>query len=363
MPGGPAPIPISLSDAERSELVRWTRRRTGPQALAIRARIVLACAEPGAGNTGVAKALGVSRPTVITWRERFAARGLDGLTDEPRPGAPRTITDDDVERAVAMTLEREPPGATHWSTRSLARAAGLSQTAVSRIWRAFALQPHRHETFKLSRDPLFVEKVRDVVGLYLNPPDRALVLCVDEKPQIPARAPTAPVLPMRPGQVERHTHDYVRHGTTDLFAALDVRSGKVIGECRERHRSEEFRAFLDTIERSVPDDLDIHLVLDNAATHKTGLIHRWLAKRPRFHLHFTPTSASWLNLVEGWFALLTRRQLRRGAFRSTHALEQAIRRYIEATNEDPKPFVWTKSADDILDSVKRFCQRTSASDH
>jgi transposase len=363
MAGGPAPIPIELTEGERETLVRWMRRRTGPQALALRARIVLACAEPGASNSGVARSLGVSRPTVITWRRRFAEHRLDGLTDEPRPGAPRSITDADVERALALTLEAEPPDATHWSTRSLAKVTGLSQTAVSRIWRAFALQPHRHETFKLSRDPLFVEKVRDIVGLYLDPPERALVLCVDEKPQIQARAPTAPVLPMRPGQVERHTHDYVRNGTTDLFAALDVRSGTVIGECRKRHRSEEFRAFLDTVERNVPAELDIHLVLDNAATHKTGLIHRWLAKRPRFHLHFTPTSASWLNLVEGWFALLTRRQLRRGAFRSTYALEQAIQRYIEATNEDPKPFVWTKSADEILDSVRRFCQRTSASDH
>jgi transposase len=363
MTGGPAPIPIDLTQGERETLLRWTRRRMGPQALALRARIVLACAEPGASNIGIARALGVSRPTVITWRRRFAEHRLDGLTDEPRPGAPRSITDADVERALTLTLEAEPPNATHWSTRSLAKAAGLSQTAVSRIWRAFALQPHRHETFKLSRDPLFVEKVRDIVGLYLDPPDRALVLCVDEKPQIQAKAPTVPVLPMRPGQVERRTHDYVRHGTTDLFAALDVRSGKIIGECRERHRSEEFRAFLDTVERNVPSGLDVHLVLDNAATHKTGLIHRWLAKRPHFHLHFTPTSASWLNLVEGWFSLLTRRQLQRGVFRSTHALEQTIRRYIDATNAEPKPFVWTKSADEVLDNVKRFCQRTSASHH
>ncbi|MBP2316116.1 transposase [Azospirillum soli] len=233
----------------------------------------------------------------------------------------------------------------------------------ARNWRAFALQPHRHETFKLSRDPLFVEKVRDVVGLYLNSPDRALVLCVDEKPQITARAPTAPVLPMRPGQVERHTHDYVRHGTTDLFAALNAATGRIIGECRSQHTSEDFRSFLDTIDQAVPADLDVHIILDNYAAHKTSIVHRWLATRPRYHLHFTPTSASWLNLVEGWFALLPRRQLRRGAFRSTHDLEQAIRRYVEATNADPKPFVWTKSADRILESVKRFCQRTSASNH
>ena len=363
MARGPRPIPLTLTPADREVLERWTRRRTTAQALARRARIVLACAEPGATNGGVARALRVSRPTVLTWRRRFAARGPDGLLDEPRPGAPRTITDADVERVITLTLETPPPDATHWSTRRLAAAAGMSQTAVSRIWRAFALRPHRAETFKLSTDPLFIEKVRDIVGLYLNPPDRALVLCVDEKPQIQAKAPTAPVLPMRPGQVERRTHDYLRRGTTDLFAALDVKAGRVIGACRPRHRSLEFRAFLDQIDANVPAELDVHLILDNAATHKTRLIRDWLAKRPRYHLHFTPTSASWLNLVESWFALLTARQLKRGAFRSTGELEAAIRRYIAATNAAPKPFVWTKSADEILASVARFCQRTSNSVH
>jgi transposase len=363
MARGPRPIPLTLTPADREVLERWTRRRTTAQALALRARIVLACAEPGATNSGVARALRVSRPTVLTWRRRFAARGPDGLLDEPRPGAPRTITDADVERVITLTLETPPPDATHWSTRRLAAAAGMSQTAVSRIWRAFALQPHRAEAFKLSTDPLFIEKVRDIVGLYLNPPDRALVLCVDEKPQIQAKAPTAPVLPLRPGQAERRTHDYVRHGTTDLFAALDVQAGRVIGACRPRHRSLEFRAFLDQIDANVPADLDVHLILDNAATHKTRLIRDWLAKRPRYHVHFTPTSASWLNLVESWFALLTARQLKRGAFRSTGELEEAIRRYIAATNAAPKPFVWTKSADEILASVARFCQRTSNSIH
>lgn len=363
MAPGPKPIPILLSSEQRETLTRWTRQRSAPQALAQRARIVLACAEPGASNLAVARDLGVSRQTVITWRQRFAESGLEGLGDEPRPGAPRSISDEQVERAIQVTLEAEPPNATHWSTRSLARRVGLSQTAVSRIWRAFALQPHRMGTFKLSRDPLFVDKVRDIVGLYLNPPERALVLCVDEKPQIQAKAPTAPVLPMRPGEVERHTHDYIRHGTTDLFAALDIRSGRVVGECRARHKSADFRAFLETIDRTVPPDLEVHLVLDNAATHKTPLIRRWLAKRPRYHCHFTPTSASWINLIEGWFSLLTARQLRRGTFRSTHALELAIRRYIDATNADPKPFVWTKTADEILDSVARFCQRTSNSPH
>jgi len=283
--------------------------------------------------------------------------------DAPRSGAPRTIGDEAVERLVALTLEEGPRGATHWSTRSMARRAGMSQTAVSRVWRAFGLRPHRAETFKLSSDPAFVDKVRDVVGLYLVPPDRALVLCVDEKPQIQAAQGTAPAFPMRPGQPERRTHDYRRHGTLDLFAALDVKAGTVIGACRRRHRSVEFRAFLDTIERSVPADPEVHLVLDNLKTHNTRLIHEWLLKRPRFHLHFTPTSASWLNLVECWFALLSRRRLERGAFTSTQDLEAAILGYIAETNADPKPFVWTKTADDILASVARFCQRTSNSGH
>lgn len=355
----PHALPIVLSDADRGQLQGWIRRRKTGQALALRARIVLACAEPGSTNGGVAEALGVSRPTVALWRSRFAERGVDGLLDEPRPGAPRQISDEQVERAITTTLEATPPDATHWSTRSLARAMGLSQTAVVRIWRAFGLQPHRVESFKLSRDPLFVEKVRDIVGLYMAPPDRALVLCMDEKPQVQAVERTAPVLPMRPGRPERRTHDYIRHGTTDLFAALNAKTGTVIGQCHPRHRAQEFRAFLDEIDRCVPPDLDVHLVLDNLQTHKTGLIRDWLAKRPRYHLHFTPTSASWLNLVEGWFALLTLRQIRRGVFPSVEALETAIRRYIEATNADPHPFAWTKSADDILESVRRFCQRTN----
>jgi transposase len=355
----PHAIPITLAEADRATLGAWVRRRKTAQALARRARIVLACAEPGSTNGGVAQALGVSRPTVALWRRRFAERGPDGLLDEPRPGAPRRITDEQVEHAVTTTLEAAPADATHWSTRSLARATGLSQTAVCRIWRAFALKPHRAETFKLSTDPLFVEKVRDIVGLYLAPPDRALVLCVDEKPQVQAVERTAPVLPMRPGQPERRTHDYVRHGTTDLFAALDAKTGTVIGACHRRHRAPEFRAFLDQIDRSVPPGLDVHLVLDNLRTHKTPLIQDWLAKRPRYHLHFTPTSASWLNLVEGWFALLTLRQIRRGVFPTVEALEAAIRRYIEATNADPRPFLWTKTADEILDSIRRFCQRTA----
>jgi transposase len=363
MARGPKPVPITLSKEERAALEGLVRRRRTGQDVAMRARIVLACADPQATNTEIAKRLGVSRQSVVTWRQRFLAHRIEGLSDAPRSGAPRTIGDDAIERLIALTLETQPDNATHWSTRSMAKRVGLSQTMVSRVWRAFGLQPHRHETFKLSADPAFVDKVRDVVGLYMSPPDRALVLCVDEKPQIQAVERTAPVLPMRPGQPERVTHDYKRHGTTDLFAALDVKAGTVIGACKGRHRAIEFRAFLDEVEAAVPADLDVHLVLDNAATHKTRLIHDWLVKRPRWRLHFTPTSASWLNLVEGWFALLARRRLQRGVFTSTADLEAAIHAYIDQTNAEPKPFVWTKTADAILANVGRFCQRTSNSDH
>jgi len=330
--------------------------------LALRARLILACAA-GKKNGEVAATFHLTRPTVGKWRARFIERRLDGLLDEPRPGAPRQITDADVERVITKTLESTPREATHWSTRSMARASGLTQSAVSRIWRAFALQPHRTETFKLSKDPLFIEKVRDIVGLYLDPPERALVLCVDEKSQIQALDRSQPLLPMRPGQMERRTHDYTRHGTTSLFAALDVKAGQVIGECHRRHRAMEFRKFLDTIEEAVPPDLDLHLILDNYGTHKTPLIQRWLAKRPRYHLHFTPTGASWMNLVERWFAALTEKQLRRGVHRSTRELEWAIERYLEITNEQPKPFKWTKTADQILATVARFCKRINASGH
>jgi transposase len=304
-----------------------------------------------------------TQQTVGKWRSRFMARRLDGLLDEPRPGAPREISDAAVERVLTLTLESTPRDATHWSTRLMARRCGMSQSAVSRIWRAFALQPHRSETFKLSRDPLFVEKVRDIVGLYLNPPDRALVLCVDEKAQIQALNRTQPLLPMRPGQVERRTHDYQRHGTTSLFAALNVATGKVIGECHRRHRSVEFRKFLETVDAAVPKSMDVHLILDNYGTHKTLTIRRWLVRHPRYHVHFTPTSASWINLVERWFATLTERQLRRGVHRSTAELEAALRRYLAAQNQLAKPFVWTKTADAILESVARFCKRIYDSGH
>ena len=356
--GRDRPIPpLALDGAERETLEQWTRRPKTAQALALRARIVLACAD-GRSNTAVAAELRVCVDTVGKWRSRFLEQRLDGLLDQPRSGRPRMIDDADVERVIALTLETTPKDATHWSTRSMARRSGLSHTTVSRIWRAFALQPHRTETFKLSADPLFIEKVRDIVGLYLDPPDRALVLCVDEKSQIQALDRTRPLLPLRPGQVERRTHDYVRHGTTSLFAALDARTGKVIGQCHRRHRAVEFRKFLDAIESEVPAELDVHLIADNYATHKTALIRNWFAKRPRFHIHFTPTSASWLNLVERWFGLLTEKQLRRGVHQSSGELEAAIYRYLDGTNEDPKPLVWTKTADQILASVARFCHRT-----
>jgi transposase len=353
---------LTMSVEERETLKRWARRPKTAQALALRARILLRCAE-GFDNGAVAVEMGITGQTVGKWRSRFIEKRLEGLLDEPRPGAPRQIRDEDVERVLTVTLESTPRDATHWSTRSMARVSGLSQTAVSRIWRAFALQPHRSETFKLSKDPLFIEKVRDIVGLYLNPPDRALVLCVDEKAQIQALNRTQPLLPMRPGQPERRTHDYVRHGTTSLFAAFDVATGRVIGQFHRRHRAAEFLKFLERIDSQVPAELDIHLILDNYGTHKTPRTRRWLARHPRFHLHFTPTSASWINLVERWFATLTQKQIRRGTHRSTQELETAIRKYLDAYNQDPQPFVWTKTADEILESVARFCRRISNSGH
>jgi transposase len=359
---GPKVEPIVLTAEENNRLMEWTRRHTTSQALAMRARIVLA-SQQDHSNREIAARLGVTWQTVGKWRTRFITKRLDGLLDEPRPGAPRTISDAAVERMIAKTLQETPRDATHWSSRSMAKASGLSQTAVVRIWRAFGLQPHRAETFKLSTDPLFIDKVRDIVGLYLNPPERALVLCVDEKSQIQALDRTQPVLPMLPGVPERRTHDYRRHGTTTLFAALDIATGKVIGELHRRHRSSEFLQFLRTIDAAVPHKLDVHLVMDNYGTHKTPTVRRWLARNPRFHVHFTPTSASWLNQVERWFATLTERQIRRGTHRSTVELERAIRSYLALSNRDPKPFVWTKTADQIFDSLQRFCARTSNSGH
>jgi transposase len=353
--GKPA-VAIELSTAERRELESLARAHKTGQAMARRARIVLAAAA-GLENKAICVEIGADANTVSKWRRRFATARLDGLLDEPRPGAPRRIGDDEIADAVRLTLEATPPGATHWSLRSMAKAVGHAPSTIHRIWRAFGLQPHRSETFKLSNDPLFVEKVRDIVGLYMSPPDRALVLCVDEKSQIQALDRTQPLLPMRPGQIERRTHDYIRHGTTSLFAALDVATGSVIGHCYPKHRSGEFRKFLDLVEASVPADLDVHLVMDNYATHKTKPIRDWLLKRPRWHVHFTPTGASWINQVERFFALVTDKQIRRGVHRSTQQLEADIRAFIDAHNADPKPFRWTKSADDILAAINRFCHR------
>ena len=357
MPRGRPIAPVIVTDVERQQLDSMAHRaRSAPQ-LARRARIILGCAA-GHANREVARRTRVTPATVGKWRARFQRDRVAGLIDEPRPGTPRTITDAQVEQVVVQTPETTPRGATHWSTRSLATATGLSRMTISRIWRAFGLQPHRSETFKLSPDPFLIDKVRDIVGLYVQPPEHAVVLCVDEKSQIQALERTAPLLPMRPGQAERRTHDYARHGTTSLFAALDIKTGQVVGALHQRHRSIEFRKFLNRIEASVPAELDAHLVLDNYGTHKTPQVRAWLAKRPRFHVHFTPTYGSWLNQVERWFAELTNKQLRRGVHRSVRALETAIREFIDAHNADAKPFVWTKSADDILASMKRFAQRT-----
>jgi transposase len=350
------PTALRLSAAEQAALEGWARRRKTAQALALRARIVLRAAA-GSSNTAIAAELGVAKHTVGKWRERFARDRLDGLRDEPRSGAPRTVTDEQVAALLVRTLEAAPQNATHWSTRSMATACGLSAATVQRVWRAFGLKPHRVETFKLSADPEFVDKVRDIVGLYLAPPDRALVLCVDEKTEMQAVERAQPVLPMRPGQPERRTLDYVRHGTSSLFAALDVAVGKVIGRCYRRHRAGEFRDFLDAVDAAVPGDLEVHVVLDNASIHKAPPIKAWLLERPRYHLHFTPTASSWLNQVERFFALLTARRLKRGVHRSVEELEAAVLGYVERHNAKPQPFRWTKSADAILASVARSCSR------
>lgn len=353
---------LALSENEREELARWTRRSSTAQALALRARIVLDCAS-GMSNTTVAKRRGVTKQMVGRWRQRFIELRAEGLLDEPRPGKPRTVDDARIEDLISTTLHQQPRGSTHWSTRLLANQLKVSQSTVSRVWRAFGLQPHRQETFKLSADPLFIEKVRDIVGLYLDPPLKAVVLCVDEKSQIQALDRTQPILPMAPGIPERRTHDYARHGTTSLFAALDVATGRVIGQLHRRHRSREFLRFLRTIDENVPPELNVHLVMDNYGTHKTPAVRAWLARHERFQVHFTPTSTSWLNQVERWFALLSQRQIKRGTHRSTRALEKAIRDFLDIHNENPKPFIWTKSADEIFASLARFCKRISDSAH
>jgi transposase len=353
---------VVLSDDEREQLQAWVRRPKSAQALALRSRIVLAC-EGDSSNTQIARELGVTRGMVTKWRNRFAVDRLDGLLDEPRPGRPRIVEDARIEELITATLETAPRDATHWSTRSMAEHLGLSQSMVSRVWRAFGLAPHKQDSWKLSKDPLFVAKVRDVVGLYLDPPERALVLCVDEKTQIQALNRTAPVFPMLPGTSARASHDYVRHGTSSLYAALDLSTGKVIGALHSRHRASEFLAFLKTIEAAVPADLDVHLVLDNASTHKTAAVKRWLLGHPRFVLHFTPTSSSWLNLVERWFAELTTKKLRRGTHTSVRQLNTDIRAWIDTWNDNPRPYVWTKTADQILASIGNYCRRINDSGH
>ena len=353
---------LMLSEDERATLVRWSRRAKSSQALAQRCRIVLGCAD-GKTNQQVAAELGIWPQTVGKWRGRFIGRRLDGLLDEDRPGRPSPVTLDRVEDVVVATLEQAPRNATHWSRKSMAARSGLSKSTVGRIWRDFGLKPHLAGGFKLSSDPLFVEKVVDVVGLYHNPPEKAVVLCVDEKSQIQALDRSSPVLPMMPGMPERRTHDYVRHGITSLFAAFNIADGTVISELHRQHRATEFRKFLATIDKTVPEGLDIHVICDNYGTHKTPAIKAWLARHPRVHMHFTPAGSSWINQVERWFGFLTDQMIRRGAHKSVQALEKDIRAWVEGWNADPKPFVWKKTAEEILDSLARYLQRISGAGH
>src|SRR5467141_3886613 len=360
--GRPKKQKLVLNDTQAQELKRWAQQSRAQRALSFRARIILQCAS-GKSNAAVARHLKTTGFTVGFWRQRFIAGGVGRLWDEPRPGAPRQIGDDDVERVVKLTLESTPKAATHWSTRGLAEKTGLSQSAISRIWRAFGLQPHRSQTFQLSSDPFLVAKVRDIVGLYMNPPDHALVLCVDEKSQIQALNRTQPVLPLGLGYVEGITHDYVRHGTTTLFAALDIANGSVLTQCKRRHRHQEFLAFLRHIEANVPDHLDVHLVCDNYGTHKHAKVRAWLARRSRFHLHFTPTYSSWLNQVERWFALITHQAIRRGSFRNVRELVGKIDAYGAHYNAHKRPFVWTATADSIFNKLQRICKLINGTQH
>ena len=362
MPTGRPTKPLDLTPEEIEKLTTLARRRKTSQALAIRARIVLGCGD-GTSNGVVARRLGITAATVCKWRERFRRQRLEGLLDEPRPGAPRTISDAQVEEVITKTLETMPATSTHWSTRLMAAETGLTQNAIVRIWHAFGLQPHRVENFKFSKDPQFIEKVRDIVGLYINPPDRAIVLCVDEKSQVQALNRTQPILPLAPDVPARQSHDYERHGVTSLFAALDVASGVTISNCYRRHRHQEFLRFLNDIDANLPDGFDVHLVMDNYGTHKVAKVRTWLARHPRYHVHYTPTSGSWLNLVERLFAEVTERCVRRGSHTAVRSLEKSTLAYLDNRNRDPKPFVWTASADLILGKVERLCKRISRSGH
>ena len=353
---------LVLTDDERETLERWARRPKSPQSLALRSKIVLACVE-GSTNREVAARLGVAEATVGKWRSRFVAKRLDGLVDEPRPGSPRTVTDDAVEAVIVKTLQEKPDDATHWSTRSMAKTTGMSQSAISRIWRAFGLKPHLVDTFKLSSDPLFVDKLRDIVGLYMCPPDHAVVLCVDEKTQVQALDRTQPIFPLLPGVPERRSHDYKRNGTIDLYAALNLATGEVTHQLTAQHRAIEFKKFLSLIDKSVPKELDVHIVIDNHSTHKTPAIKKWLVAHPRFHIHFTPTSSSWQNLVERWFAEITEKSIRRGTHRSVKELTDSITHWVGAWNEHPRPYVWHKAADEILESLSGYLTRIADSGH
>lgn len=356
-------VEINLSSDERTTLERWARRHSSSQALAMRCRIVLACADPERSRTEIAESVGCNPATVTKWRQRFAVDRLDGLMDAPRPGAARKISDETVEAVVVDTLETTPPDATHWSTRGLADRHGISHTTVGEIWRAFGLKPWRQDSFKVSPDPDLVEKVRDIVGLYLNPPVAAAVFAVDEKPQIQALNRTAPTLPMLPTTPERATHDYQRNGTIDLFAALDLATGTVITDLRRTHTSADFVAFLNKVNRNVPAELDVHIVLDNLSAHKAPLVHRWLLRHRRFHLHFTPTYGSWMNLVERWFSALTTKKLQRSAHRSVKELADDINAWVDTWNDNPQPFVWTKTADQILDRLAGYCAAVTATEY